>query len=604
MSPEQVRGQAADARSDIFSFGAILYEMLSGSRAFQGDTAADTMSAILKEDPPELSDDEPAHPARPRTDRPPLPREESRAALPLGARPRVRPRSALRHVRAGGRVSANGRLGRARPRAPRRLRHPRRGDPRARLLGRQQRAAHGLAAGAGRSRRPSTCADLPSRQRALRPLHRRCPRRSSTARRGQTGRRRSSSRASEAPRRALGIPGASLLSVSPTGELAILFKKTSLFGTAGEGTLARVPLAGARRAELLENVLAADWAPDGKNLAVIRRRRGTPVLEYPIGKRCARRRASGTHAFPRRHARRRRPTPTSPDLDRARSTARRPERSSHELRLRGHDRLAPVGREIWFMAVESATGTGIAPWTCRATCERSPPRPISRFSTTSRRTEACWPSASSLGEIRFASAGGGPSATSPGSTGRSSRPVRRCQKRAHLGTGESEEARRIGLPARHRRLPRACDWATAVAQDISPDGKWALTLVRRNSSTRLVLLPTAAGRARDGRCRQPAGASAAVHPARRQEDRVRASEAGHGVRGYVLDLAGGPPRAFTRGGAHATREPSRRMEALRPVGPDRRPRIYPVDGGDPRRSLASRSTTLRSNGAPTAGPSS
>ena len=55
MSPEQVRGKPADARSDIFSFGAILYEMLSGKRAFSGDTAADTMSAILKEDPPDLS---------------------------------------------------------------------------------------------------------------------------------------------------------------------------------------------------------------------------------------------------------------------------------------------------------------------------------------------------------------------------------------------------------------------------------------------------------------------------------------------------------------------------------------------------------------------
>src|SRR5947199_2337151 len=56
MSPEQVRGKPADPRSDIFSFGAILYEMISGKRAFHGETAADTMSAILKEDPPELSE--------------------------------------------------------------------------------------------------------------------------------------------------------------------------------------------------------------------------------------------------------------------------------------------------------------------------------------------------------------------------------------------------------------------------------------------------------------------------------------------------------------------------------------------------------------------
>ena len=56
MSPEQVRGQETDHRCDIFSFGAILYEMLSGKRAFRGETAADTMSAILKEDPPELTE--------------------------------------------------------------------------------------------------------------------------------------------------------------------------------------------------------------------------------------------------------------------------------------------------------------------------------------------------------------------------------------------------------------------------------------------------------------------------------------------------------------------------------------------------------------------
>jgi serine/threonine protein kinase len=55
MAPEQARGRPADARSDIFSMGALLYEMLSGRRAFAGPTPADTLAALLTQDPPQMS---------------------------------------------------------------------------------------------------------------------------------------------------------------------------------------------------------------------------------------------------------------------------------------------------------------------------------------------------------------------------------------------------------------------------------------------------------------------------------------------------------------------------------------------------------------------
>src|SRR5215469_12030755 len=67
MAPEQVRGESADPRTDIFAFGAVLYEMLSGQRAFRRNTPAETMTAVLKEDPPEISD--PCHPVSPALDR-------------------------------------------------------------------------------------------------------------------------------------------------------------------------------------------------------------------------------------------------------------------------------------------------------------------------------------------------------------------------------------------------------------------------------------------------------------------------------------------------------------------------------------------------------
>src|ERR1043166_4006867 len=67
MAPEQVRGEVADPRTDIFAFGAVMYEMLSGLRAFRRDTPAETMTAVLREEPAELSSS--MHPLSPALER-------------------------------------------------------------------------------------------------------------------------------------------------------------------------------------------------------------------------------------------------------------------------------------------------------------------------------------------------------------------------------------------------------------------------------------------------------------------------------------------------------------------------------------------------------
>ena len=78
MSPEQVRGKIADHRSDIFAFGAILYEMVTGKQSFRKSTSADTMAAILNEEPPSISQIAPTCASRITARRPSLPGERAR----------------------------------------------------------------------------------------------------------------------------------------------------------------------------------------------------------------------------------------------------------------------------------------------------------------------------------------------------------------------------------------------------------------------------------------------------------------------------------------------------------------------------------------------
>ena len=117
MAPEQLEGQEADARTDIFAFGAVLYEMLTGRKAFEGKTHASLIAAILKDEPRPHRRASAADAPAARPHRPPMPREGSRRALAERERSHARiavdqPTAAQRLASAASPVARRARRGR------------------------------------------------------------------------------------------------------------------------------------------------------------------------------------------------------------------------------------------------------------------------------------------------------------------------------------------------------------------------------------------------------------------------------------------------------------------------------------------------------------
>jgi len=276
MSPEQVKGQNADHRSDLFSFGAILYEMLSGKRAFHGDTSVETMSAILKQDPPELTEtNRTVPPALERIVRHCLeknPEERFHSALDVAfdletlksissttVSARVTSETPSRRTMAAviavavvlvgmatflaGKYSA----GRTEPGLFHRISYERGSVLSARFAADGQTVIYD-AAWEGR---PPHLFSTP---------------------------------ASSPEPRTLDLDNAHLFAVSRSGEAALgLGGHVSNHLMVLGATLARSPLGGGAPREILHDVLAADWAPNGM-LAVAHYVGGRMRLEYPIGK--------------------------------------------------------------------------------------------------------------------------------------------------------------------------------------------------------------------------------------------------------------------------------------------------------------------------------
>ena len=279
MSPEQVRGQPADHRSDIFSLGALLYEMVTGQRAFQRDSAVETMSAILKEDPPELAEATERLPsALERVVRHCLeknPEERFQSARDLAFALDAVTQTAI----SGTRIDVE-----PFPEAPKRR-------SAAWWMGPVAVVALLAGLGAGYLAFRGSPTVTPQFQRL-------------TFRRGLVMTSRfaadeqtvvyGASWEGAAPElfttqlgtpgsRPLGFGAADLLSISSTGEMAISLGRRFTVGWETTGTLARVPLEGGAPREILEGVHEADWSPDGQSLAVARLVDGRFRLEYPIG---------------------------------------------------------------------------------------------------------------------------------------------------------------------------------------------------------------------------------------------------------------------------------------------------------------------------------
>jgi Tol biopolymer transport system component len=281
MSPEQVRGEAADARSDIFALGTILYEMLSGRRAFKRDSGPETLTAILKEDPPEIGG--------PQRSVPPGLERIVRRCMEKVPQQRFQSASDLAFaMEALSGISTTAATERPATEPPATRLAARR--PVAIIAAVLLFAAVGLAGWlAGiRSSTPTV------------PLFRRLSFRRGTiysARFTPDGKsvvygaewegnplQLFSADVQSAESRPLDLGRGYLLSISSSGELALTVGPTLQAHGGARGTLARAPQAGGAPRALLEKVLWADWSPDGKDLAVVRAVGALNRLEFPVGK--------------------------------------------------------------------------------------------------------------------------------------------------------------------------------------------------------------------------------------------------------------------------------------------------------------------------------
>jgi Tol biopolymer transport system component/predicted Ser/Thr protein kinase len=280
MSPEQASGNVVDYRSDQFSFGAIGYEMATGKRAFARNTSAETLAAIIRDEPEPVGEINPKVPSPVRwiVERCLAKDPEDRYA---STKDLARDLKSVRdHLSDVSTSSTGGVRGVARPRSRLRLQS-------AALVAALLLVPAALFVGMRIAR--------PSKPEFRRITFRRGIVRSArfvpgspTVLYGATWDgepyRIFSTRPGSPESSAVALPDADLLSVSKSGELAISVHRRAAGSFMLTGMLARTPPSGGTPREVLKDVQIADWSPDGSQLAIVRTVEGRNRLEYPIGK--------------------------------------------------------------------------------------------------------------------------------------------------------------------------------------------------------------------------------------------------------------------------------------------------------------------------------
>jgi Tol biopolymer transport system component len=580
MSPEQVRGEAVDHRSDIFSFGAILYEMLSGRRAFKRDSSIETLNAILKEDPPDLLETSVHIP--PALDR------VVRHCLEKHPEARFQSsRDVAFDIEAISELSGSSSAIRARG-----ARRSRRAIAlTAFVVAAAIAAATAYFAGIARHR-----SNVPSFQRI-------------TFRRGQVSAGRFApdgqtiaysaqfvparseifaARTDSPESRPLGIGEARLLSVSRSGEMAVLLNPRVLGGFMFSGTLARAPLGGGAAREIANDVEFADWDPEGKNLAIARTVAGKDRIEFPLGHTIYETAGWVSHlrVSPRGDAIAFIDHPARQDDGGAAAVidldGKKKKLTPDYVSAQGLA-WSPDGQSIWFTATKSGISRilysvslsgalrsvyaapgplilqDIAPDGRVLLTEHSMRLGISAFVPgTTQERDLSWLDWSLIRDL--SSDGKLLLFDETGEAGGSTYSV-------YFRKTDGSPAIRLG---------------EGSAMAISPDGRWALVIHRSAGQGQLAVYPIGAGEPRD-----------VTHDAINHQwaswfpDGKRilffGNEPGQPLRLYVQDLDGGTPKPIAPPGVSAYANAVSPDEKYLVVStPDRRVAIYPLDGGSPR----------------------